>query len=78
MNHPHVTEEQARRAEELVAWTCWERIRFLWHRLRLTVREMDYATGLIMVPMFPGDVGGSRVGLGDAGASGGAAVDDEG
>jgi hypothetical protein len=44
MNHPHVTEQQ-RRAEELVSWTCGERIRFLWYRLCLTMQEMAYANG---------------------------------
>ena len=76
MKHPHVTEEQVRRAEDLVSWTCCERIRFLWYRLRVSVREMNYTTGLMMMPMFPGDVGGSWIGLGDAGASSGAVVDD--
>lgn len=45
MNHPHITQQQVQRAEDLVSWTCRERIRFLWYRLRLTVREMNYATG---------------------------------
>jgi hypothetical protein len=44
MNHPHATEQQAQRADELVSWTVRERLRFLWYRLRLTVREMNYAT----------------------------------
>ena len=44
MNHPHTTEEQAQHADELVSWTCRERLRLLWYRLRLTVREMNYAT----------------------------------
>ena len=44
MNHFHATEQQ-RRAEELVCWTCGERIRFLWYRLCLTVQEMAYTTG---------------------------------
>jgi hypothetical protein len=44
MNHSHATEQQ-RRAEELVSWTCGERIRFLWYRLCLTVQEMACATG---------------------------------
>ena len=48
MNHPHVTEEQVRRADELVSWTCCERIRFLWYWLRLTVREIVYANGRMM------------------------------
>ena len=42
MNHP--TEDQVQPAEKLVSWTCRERLRFLWYRLRLTVREMNYAT----------------------------------
>lgn len=25
-------------------WTCQERLRVLWYRFRLTVREMNYAT----------------------------------
>ena len=44
MNHPHTTEHQAQGAEELVCWTGRERLRFLWYRLRLTVRDMNYAT----------------------------------
>jgi hypothetical protein len=44
MNHAHATGQQ-RRAEELISWTCGERIRFLWYRLCLTVQEMAYATG---------------------------------
>jgi hypothetical protein len=44
MNHPHTTEQQAQGADELVSWTARERLRFLWYRLRLTVREMNYAT----------------------------------
>ena len=44
MNHSHSTEQQ-RRAEELISWTCGERIRFLWYRLCLTVQEMAYAAG---------------------------------
>ena len=44
MNRSHAT-EQRRRAEELVSWTCGERIRFLWFRLCLTTQEMAYATG---------------------------------
>ena len=39
MNHSHATGQQPR-AEELVSWTCGERIRFLWYRLCLTVQEM--------------------------------------
>jgi len=44
MNHPHATEDQAQRPEELVSWTSRERLRLLWYRLRLTVAEMNYAT----------------------------------
>ena len=44
MNHPHSTEQQAQSAEKLVSWTGRERLRLLWYRLRLTVREMNYAT----------------------------------
>ena len=44
MNHPHTTEDQAQRAEELVSLTGRERLRFLWYRLRLTISEMNYAT----------------------------------
>ena len=46
MNHAHATGQQ-RRAEELVCWTCGERIRFLWYRLCLTVQEMAYTVGQI-------------------------------
>jgi len=47
MNHSHATEQQ-RRAEELVSWTCGERIRFLWYRFRLTVQEIIYANGRLI------------------------------
>jgi hypothetical protein len=78
MNDPYVTEEQVRRVEELVSWTCRERIRFHWYRLRMGVRQMNYATSLMMMPTFLGDVGGSSwAGLGYTGTSGGAAVDEE-
>jgi hypothetical protein len=40
----HATRQQ-RRAEELVSWTCGERIRFLWYRLCLTVQEIIIANG---------------------------------
>ncbi|HEV2256759.1 MAG TPA: hypothetical protein VGS06_26800 [Streptosporangiaceae bacterium] len=44
MNHSHSTEQPAQSAEKLVSWTCRERLRLLWYWLRLTVREMNYAT----------------------------------
>lgn len=44
MNHSDANEQQ-RRAEELISWTCGERIRFLWYRLCLTAQEMAYAAG---------------------------------
>jgi hypothetical protein len=44
MNHPHTTEHHAQPAEKLVSWTGRERLRLAWYRLRLTVREMNYAT----------------------------------
>lgn len=44
MNHSHATGQQ-RRAEELVSWTCGERIRFLWYRFCLTVQEIIIANG---------------------------------
>jgi hypothetical protein len=44
MNHSHASEQQ-RRAEELISWTCSERIRFLWYRLCLTLQELAYASG---------------------------------
>jgi hypothetical protein len=50
MSHPRITEQQVQRAEELVSWTRRERIRFLWYRLRLTVQEMNYATGRMIEP----------------------------
>src|SRR6516162_11676815 len=43
MNPPATTKHQARHVEDLVSWTCRERLRFLWYRLRLTVNEMNYA-----------------------------------
>ena len=78
MNDPHVTEEQARRVEELVSWTCRERIRFHWYRLRMTAREMNYATSIMLMPTFLGDVGGSWASLGEMSAPGDATVGDEG
>ena len=77
MNDPHVTEEQVRRAEELVSWTSRERIRFLWYRFRMSMREMNYATSVMLMPTFLGDVGGSWVILRDTDVSSGTAVDDE-
>jgi hypothetical protein len=43
MNHRSTTKHQGRLIEELVSWTCRERLRLLWYRLRLTVSEMNYA-----------------------------------
>jgi len=77
MNDPHVSEEQVRRAEDLVSWTCRERIRFHWYRLRMTVREMNCAASIMLMPTFLGDVGGSWASWGDTGALGGAAADGE-
>jgi hypothetical protein len=77
MNHPHVNEEQVRRAEQLVSWTCRERIRLHWYRLRMSARELNYATSIMLMPTFLGDVGGSWAILGDTGVSGDAAVGDE-
>ena len=47
MKHSDVTGLQ-RRAEELVCWTCGERIRFLWYRFCLTAQEIVYANGRMM------------------------------
>jgi hypothetical protein len=44
MNHSRATGQQ-RRAEELVCWTCGERIRFLWYRLCLTLQALACAAG---------------------------------
>ena len=44
MNHSDSTEQQAQPAEKLVSWTCRERLRLLWYRLRLTIAEMNDAT----------------------------------
>ena len=49
-NYPDITERQVQRAEKLVSWTRGERLRFLWYRLRLTVQEMNYATGRMIEP----------------------------
>jgi len=77
MNDPHVTDEQVRRAEELVSWTRRERIRFLWYRFRMSAREMNYATSVMLMPTFLGDVGGRWPSLRDTDVSSGTAVDDE-
>jgi len=50
MNHPHITGQQVQRVEELVSWTCRERIRFLWYRLRFAMREMNYAADPMIGP----------------------------
>jgi len=47
MKHSDVTGLQ-RRAEDLVCWTCGERLRFLWYRLCLTAQEIVYANGRMM------------------------------
>jgi hypothetical protein len=43
MSETYITEHEVQRAGELDSWTCRERLRFLWDRLRLTVQEMNYA-----------------------------------
>jgi hypothetical protein len=50
MNHPHITGQQVQRVEGLVSWTCRERIRFLWYRLRFAMREMNYAADPMIGP----------------------------
>ena len=35
---------QLRQLKKMGPWTRRERLRFLWYRLRLVVREMNYAT----------------------------------
>ena len=35
---------QLRHLEKTGGWTCTERLRILWYRLCLTIREMNYAT----------------------------------
>ena len=54
-----------------------ERIRFLWYRFRMSMREMNYATSVMLMPTFLGDVGGSWVILRNTDVSSGTAVDDE-
>ena len=44
MHRPESTEHRMPSAEDLVSWTGRERLVFLWHRLRLTVGEMNYAS----------------------------------
>ena len=76
MSDPHVTDEHVRRAEELVSWTRRERICFLWYRFRMSMREMNYATSVMLMPTFLGDVGGSWAILRDTDVSSGTVVDD--
>jgi len=52
MNHPHITQQQMQRAEELVSWTRRERIRFLWYLLRMTVQEINDTTGQMMIELY--------------------------
>jgi hypothetical protein len=44
---------QRRHLEKAVSWTGRERLRCLWYRLRLTVAEMNYATGRIVELQAP-------------------------
>ena len=47
-----------RQLEKSVSWSAGERLRCLWYRLRLTVAEMNYATGRmaeLQAPWIPGD-----------------------
>ena len=53
MNHSHTTGQQVQHADKLVSWTCRERLRFVWYRLRLTVREMNYATRRVVELQAP-------------------------
>jgi hypothetical protein len=49
-----------RQLEGSVSWTGRERLRLLWYRLRLTVREMNYAARRIVeVQARCGDLTGS-------------------
>jgi hypothetical protein len=44
--------------EKMGPWTRRERLRFLWYRLRLAVREMNYATSRLLelqAPWITGD-----------------------
>ena len=51
MNHPHITEQQMQRVEELVSWTCRERIRFMWFLLCMTVQQTNDTTGRMMIEL---------------------------
>ena len=51
-HHPHITQQQMQRAEELVSWTCRERTRFLWYLLRMTVQEINDTTGQMMIELY--------------------------
>ena len=42
-----------RQLERSVSWSGPERLRFLWYRLRLTVAEMNHATGRIVELQAP-------------------------
>ena len=44
---------ERRHLEKTVSWTGRERLRCLWYRLRLTVREMNYATRRIVELQAP-------------------------
>jgi hypothetical protein len=39
---------QLRHLESMGPWTRHERLRFFWYRLRLAVREMNYATSRLV------------------------------
>jgi len=42
-----------RQLERSVSWSARERLRCLWYRLRLTVAEMNYATGRMVELQAP-------------------------
>ena len=44
---------QGQHLEKTVSWTGRERLRCLWYRLRLTVAEMNYATGRMVKLQAP-------------------------
>lgn len=65
---------QKRQLEKSVRWTARERLRCLWCRLRLTVREMNYATRRIVELQAPG-LDGADGGAGQPAGAGRAAAD---
>jgi len=50
-----------RQLAELVSWTLSERLRCWWYELRMTIREMNYASWCLIDPAVPMPAATSRL-----------------